>query len=147
ELDKKLHDLGHGHPVSCVDCHDPESMSLRVTRPGFIVGIAALAASDAPVPALPSIQLWREGSRGQPYDPNRDATRNELRSFICGQCHVEYYCSSKMPLTFPWSKGLTADAIESFWDQAKFPNGDAFADYVHKETGASVLKAQHPEFE
>ena len=37
------------HPVSCVDCHDPNTMALRVTRPGFIKGIQALAASDAPV--------------------------------------------------------------------------------------------------
>jgi nitrite reductase (cytochrome c-552) len=25
DMNKKLHDMGHGHPVSCVDCHDPES--------------------------------------------------------------------------------------------------------------------------
>jgi nitrite reductase (cytochrome c-552) len=147
ELDQKLHQSGHAHPVSCVDCHDPSSMALRVTRPGFILGVRALAASDAPVPALPSIQQWREGARAQPYDANRDATRNEMRSFVCGQCHVEYYCSSKMPLTFPWGKGLKADEIEAFWNETKFPSGEAFADYVHAETGAQVLKAQHPEFE
>jgi nitrite reductase (cytochrome c-552) len=147
EVDQKLHASGHAHSVSCVDCHDPKTMSLRVTRPGFITGIAALAASDAPVPALPSIQQWRDGGRKEPYDANRDATRNELRSFVCGQCHVEYYCSSKMPLTFPWGKGLSADNIEAFWDETKFPNGEPFADYTHAETGAQVLKAQHPEFE
>src|ERR671913_201902 len=38
------------HPVSCIDCHDPQTMQLRVTRPGFIEGIRALAASDDPVP-------------------------------------------------------------------------------------------------
>jgi nitrite reductase (cytochrome c-552) len=147
EVNQKLHASGHADSVSCVDCHDPKTMSLRVTRPGFITGIAALAASDAPVPALPSIQQWRDGGRKEPYDANRDATRNELRSFVCGQCHVEYYCSSKMPLTFPWGKGLTADNIETFWDDTKFPNGEPFADYTHAETGAQVLKAQHPEFE
>jgi nitrite reductase (cytochrome c-552) len=99
------------------------------------------------VPALPSIQQWRDGARREPYDANRDATRNEMRSFVCGQCHVEYYCSSKMPLTFPWGKGLTADNIEAFWDETKFPSGEPFADYTHAETGAQVLKAQHPEFE
>jgi nitrite reductase (cytochrome c-552) len=147
ELSKKLHDSGHGHPVSCVDCHDPTSMSLRVTRPGFIRGIQALAASSAEVPALPSIAQWRQGDRKRPFDPNEDATRNEMRSFVCGQCHVEYYCSSKMTLTFPWGKGLKADDIEAFWDETKFPDGTAFMDYEHKETGAAVLKAQHPEFE
>ena len=147
ELSKKLHDSGHAHPVSCVDCHDPKTMALRVTRPGFFRGIRALADSDAPVPALESIRIWRAGARKQPYDPNRDATRNEMRSYVCGQCHVEYYCSTKMPLTFPWGKGLTADDIEAFWDETKFPDGHAFVDYEHQETGAPVLKAQHPEFE
>jgi nitrite reductase (cytochrome c-552) len=70
-----------------------------------------------------------------------------MRSFVCGQCHVEYYCSTKMPLTFPWGKGLRADDIEAFWDAAKFPDGKPFVDYVHAETGAPILKAQHPEFE
>jgi nitrite reductase (cytochrome c-552) len=147
ELNKKLHDSGHAHPVSCVDCHDPKTMALRVTRPGFIRGIQALAASDAPVPAVASIALWRTGKRDKPYDPNGDASRNEMRSFVCGQCHVEYYCSTKMPLTFPWGKGLTADDIEAFWDATTFPDGSAFYDYAHKETDAHILKAQHPEFE
>jgi nitrite reductase (cytochrome c-552) len=147
DLSAKLHASGHAHPVSCVDCHAPENMALRVTRPGFIRGIQALAASGAPVPALPSIELWREGKRSAPYDPNLDGTRNEMRSFVCGQCHVEYYCSSKMPLTFPWGKGLTAGEIEAYWDETDFPDGEDFKDYTHAETGASVLKAQHPEFE
>ncbi|HEX6245442.1 MAG TPA: ammonia-forming cytochrome c nitrite reductase subunit c552 [Polyangiales bacterium] len=147
ELNKQLHESGHGHPVSCVDCHDPASMGLRVTRPGFIQGIRRLADSDAPVPGMPSIAQWREGKRTQPYDPNVDATRTELRSFVCGQCHVEYYCSSKLPLTFPWGKGLRADDIEAFWDETRFPDGEQFYDYAQKETDAHILKAQHPEFE
>src|SRR6187397_504861 len=151
ELDAKLHESGHAHPVSCVDCHAPENMALRVTRPGFIKGVQALADSDAPVPALPSITQWREerreGKRTEPFDPNRDASRNEMRSFVCGQCHVEYYCSGKMPLTFPWGEGLTAENIETYWDKKDFLDGTDFEDYKHAETGAPILKAQHPEFE
>ena len=52
--------VGEAHPVSCVDCHDPSNMELRVTRPGFVKGIAALAASDKPAPHLPSIERWRK---------------------------------------------------------------------------------------
>jgi nitrite reductase (cytochrome c-552) len=147
DLNKKLHETGHAHPVSCVDCHDSKDMRLRVTRPGFLRGIQALAESSAPVPALASIEIWRSGKREKPYDPNVDASRNELRSYVCGQCHVEYYCGTKMPLTFPWGKGLKAEDIEAFWDAAKFPSGEAFVDYSHAETGAPLLKAQHPEFE
>jgi len=147
DLNAQLHEMGHGHPVSCVDCHDPASMKIRVTRPGFLQGIAAFAAGDAPAPHLPSVERWRTGSRATPYDPNSDASRTEMRSFVCGQCHVEYYCSSKMKLTFPWAKGLTADAIEADWNATTFADGERFYDYKHAETGAPILKAQHPEFE
>lgn len=147
DLNAELHEMGHGHPVSCVDCHEPATMALRVTRPGFINGIQILAAGDAPVPHLPSVQQWREGDRSKPYDPNVDGTRTEMRSYVCGQCHVEYYCSSGMPLTFPWGEGMTADNVESFWNNTKFEDGSRFFDYKHKETGAPILKAQHPEFE
>ena len=147
ELNKKLHDSGHAHPVTCADCHDSKTMQLRVTRPGFIQGIQMLAGSDAPVPHLPSIERWRAGGKAKPYDPNADATRTEMRSYVCGQCHVEYYCSSQMPLTFPWGKGLRAGDQEKFWDETKFADGTQFFDYKHAETGALILKAQHPEFE
>ncbi len=147
DLNKELHDMGHAHPVSCVDCHHPETMALRVTRPGFIQGIQALAAGDAEIPHLPSINIWRAGSRSEPYNPNTDASRNEMRSYVCGQCHVEYYCASGMPLTFPWGNGMTADDTEAFWNATTFPDGKRFFDFKHKQTGAEVLKAQHPEFE
>jgi nitrite reductase (cytochrome c-552) len=146
DLNKKLHESGHAHPVSCVDCHDPKTMALRVTRPGFIEGIRMLAASNAPVPHLPSIERWRTGGKKTPYDPN-EASRGEMRSYVCGQCHVEYYCSSQMKLTFPWGKGLRAADQEKFWDETKFADGARFFDYKHAETGAPILKAQHPEFE
>lgn len=139
--------LGHAHPVSCVDCHDPKTMQIRVTRPGFILGIAKLATSDDPVLHLPSIQKWRDSKSEEPYDPNVLASRQEMRSFVCGQCHVEYYCANKMTLTFPWSNGLKMEDLEKEWDETEFPEGGEFYDYVHKETGTKVYKAQHPEFE
>lgn len=147
DLSKLVHDTGHAHPVSCVDCHDPQTMALRVTRPGFINAIHVLATSEAPLPHLPSVERWRKTDRAKSYDPNRLASRTEMRSFVCGQCHVEYYCSSKIPLEFPWSKGLRAEQIESHWNERKFPDGERFYDYKHAETGAEILKAQHPEFE
>jgi len=139
--------VGEAHPVSCIDCHDPETMQIRATRPGFIRGIAALAESDEPVPHLPSIERWREGSRDQPYNPNRDASRQELRSFVCGQCHVEYYCATRETLFFPWDNGLKVEQIEEVYNNHQFPDGSDFYDYEHGETGAKVYKAQHPEFE
>ncbi len=147
DLNKKLHDMGHGHSVTCADCHDPKTMRLIVTRPGFIQGIQRLAGSDVPTPFATSIERWRTDGKGAPYDPNKDASRTEMRSYVCAQCHVEYYCSTKLPLSFPWGKGLRADQIETFWNETKFPDGERFFDYKHAETGAPILKAQHPEFE
>jgi nitrite reductase (cytochrome c-552) len=138
---------GQAHPVSCIDCHDPRTMMLRVTRPGFVNGVQALAASSDPVPHLPSVERWRAGDRKTPYDPNTDATRQEMRSFACAQCHVEYYCGPKVTLFFPWGNGLKVEQIESYYDNYKFPDGHTFFDWKHAETGAEVLKAQHPEFE
>ena len=147
DINKKLHDMGHGHSVSCGDCHDAKTMQLIVTRPGFIQGIQRLANSEAGTPFAPSIERWRAAGKAKPYDPNTDATRTEMRTFVCAQCHVEYYCSSQMPLTMPWGKGLTVQQQEAFWNETKFANGDRFFDYKHAETGAPILKAQHPEFE
>ena len=114
------------HPISCIDCHDPKTMQLRVTRPGFIEGIAAVKAA--------------QGIAG--YDVNRDATHQEMRSFVCGQCHVEYYFKGpEKRLTYPWAEGLTVDAAYSYYSK----NGHA--DWTHPRTGTKMLKAQHPEFE
>jgi nitrite reductase (cytochrome c-552) len=114
------------HPVACIDCHAPDTMQLRVTRPGFIEGIRALKAS--------------EGLRD--YDVNAAATRQEMRSFVCGQCHVEYHFKGpEKRLVYPWAKGLRVENILAYYDEAKF------RDWTHRDTGAPALKAQHPEFE
>jgi len=131
DANKRMKETSGSHPVSCVDCHDPKTMQLRVTRPGFLNGIKALKK--------------HEGIAD--YDPNRDATRQEMRSFVCGQCHVEYYCGPKTTLFFPWMNGLKVEEIESTYDNFKFEDGHRFFDWKHAETGAEVLKAQHPEFE
>ena len=114
------------HPVTCLDCHDPATMQLRVTRPGFIEGIRAYKTSQGVAD----------------YDVNRMATHQEMRSFVCGQCHVEYYFKGpEKRLTYPWTKGLKADEILAYYEET------GFTDWTHAETGAPVLKAQHPEFE
>ncbi|GAB2961500.1 ammonia-forming cytochrome c nitrite reductase subunit c552 [Micromonospora polyrhachis] len=114
------------HPVACIDCHDPKTMKLRITRPAFMEGIKAYKASIGV----------------KDFDVNRDATAQEMRSYVCGQCHVEYYFKgAEKRLTFPWQNGLTVDDALAYYDKV------GHSDFVHKETGANVLKAQHPEFE
>ena len=114
------------HPVSCIDCHDPGTMALRVTRPGFMEGIAALRKSQGVAN----------------YDVNRHASRQEMRTFVCGQCHVEYYFrGTEKRLVYPWAKGILIDSIMAYYDST------GHRDFVHAISGAPVLKAQHPEFE
>jgi nitrite reductase (cytochrome c-552) len=76
------------------------------------------------------------------YDVNTMATPQEMRSYVCGQCHVEYYFKGPdKRLTFPWQKGLKVDNMLAYYDEV------GHKDFTHKESGAPVLKAQHPEFE
>ena len=39
------------------------------------------------------------------------------------------------------------EAIESYYDSYTFKDGHRFYDWKHADTGAEILKAQHPEFE
>lgn len=114
------------HPIACIDCHDSETMQLRVTRPGFMEGIRAL----------------KESQGVKDYDVNKMATRQEMRTYVCAQCHVEYYFKGEdKRLVYPWSKGLKVEQILAYYDEVKHK------DWTHAETGAPTLKAQHPEFE
>jgi nitrite reductase (cytochrome c-552) len=114
------------HPVACIDCHDPETMQLRVTRPGFIEGMRALKAAQGV----------------KDHDVNRMATRQDMRAYVCGQCHVEYYFSgADKRLVYPWAMGLKVENMLRYYDEI------GFKDWTHAESGAPVLKAQHPEFE
>ncbi len=114
------------HPVACIDCHDPQTMALRVTRPGFLEGIRAYKASQGV----------------KDYDVNAMATRQEMRTYVCGQCHVEYYFKGpEKRLVYPWGKGIRVEEIQATYDEA------GFKDWTHALSGAPALKAQHPEFE
>lgn len=114
------------HPVACIDCHDSQTMALRITRPAFMEGIAAYKAHQGV----------------EDFDVNHDATRQEMRTFVCAQCHVEYYFSGEEKrLVYPWSNGIRAEEVLAYYDDIEFK------DWTHKETGAPSLKAQHPEFE
>ncbi|MDW7691507.1 ammonia-forming cytochrome c nitrite reductase [Flammeovirgaceae bacterium SG7u.111] len=106
------------NPIGCADCHDPKTMDLRISRP-------ALA----------------EAFERQGKDIN-DATHQEMRSLVCAQCHVEYYFKGDGKyLTFPWDKGTSVEAMEEYYDEAKFK------DWTHAISKAPMLKAQHPGYE
>ena len=114
------------HPVACIDCHDSQTLQLRITRPAFMEGMRAFKASQGV----------------ENYDVNQMASRQEMRTFVCAQCHDEYYFKgTEKRLVYPWAKGLKVENILAYYDEVKHK------DWVHADTGAEVLKAQHPEFE
>ncbi len=113
ELAENLH-IGS----TCGDCHDPDTMALRISRPAFINAMEA---------------------RGVDLSA---ASRQEMRTYVCAQCHVEYYFAGENKvLTFPWANGLRIDDIEQYYEEI------GHTDWTHAETGAPMLKVQHPEFE
>lgn len=107
------------HPITCADCHNPTTMELRITRP---------ALTEA---------MKRVG-----FDVSK-ATRQEMGSLVCAQCHVEYFFNPKEGgrITFPWDYGFDAP------DMFKYYQDQGFADWTHPTSGAKMVKMQHPEYE
>jgi nitrite reductase (cytochrome c-552) len=111
------------HPIGCQDCHDPNTLQLRITRPALKEAFASMGRNI------------------------NDATHQEMRSLVCAQCHVEYYFKTdesqgkKNYLTFPWSQGQGVEAMIAYYDAIDF------ADYVHPISGTPIVKAQHPDYE
>lgn len=116
ELLKKI--KGERTGIGCVDCHDSKTMELKISRPAF-----------------------KEAMEARGIDLSK-ATRHEMRSYVCGQCHAEYYFKGDGKyLVFPWEKGLKIDDIEAYYDKQKFK------DWVHPDSKTPIVKIQHPDFE
>src|SRR5690606_3634762 len=114
-------ELGHEvvNPIGCQDCHDPKTMSLRITRPALVEA------------------MERRGKDMEKF------SHQEMRSLVCAQCHVEYYFDKKNDnyLVFPWDKGTTVEEIEQYYDSI------GHVDWVHGLSKTPMLKAQHPDYE
>ncbi len=122
----KWGDLGHEvtNSVGCADCHNSETMALRISRPALIEAYEAMGEDIS------------------------QASHQEMRSLVCAQCHVEYYFNKNTPgkegvpyLTFPWKDGMSVEAMEAYYDAI------GFADWTHAISKAPMLKAQHPGYE
>lgn len=109
---------GFKHSVVCADCHDSKTMELKITRIAF-----------------------KEAMQRRGIDISK-ASRQEMRSYVCGQCHVEYYFKGPGKyLTFPWDQGMVLDSIDAYYEK------EGFSDWTHAESKAPMIKMQHPEFE
>lgn len=132
EVPKAIRDMGDAYystpfkeaasrfktPVGCSDCHDPKTMQLRITRPAFIEA------------------MEREGK-----DVTK-ANRQEMRTYVCAQCHVEYYFEKDTyKLHFPWEKGKDPEQVYNYYQEIKH------TDFTHPDSGTEVLKGQHPDYE
>ena len=105
-------------PIGCANCHEAGSMRLIVTNPALEAALQAQGKD------------WRT------------FTRQEMRTVVCANCHVEYYFAGEGKLlVFPWSKGTSIEKIEEFYNEI------GFSDWTHAESGASMIKMQHPEYE
>lgn len=117
----QLMDQADNHSVNCANCHDPETMALRVINPAFI-----------------------EAMQRRGIDVGK-ASRQEMRSYVCGQCHAEYYfVPGTYQVVFPWDKGLTPQEMYDYY--ATKPNGFT-QDFFQTDSQVPILKAQHPDFE
>ncbi|HBF88963.1 MAG TPA: ammonia-forming cytochrome c nitrite reductase [Bacteroidales bacterium] len=110
------------NPIGCADCHDAETMNLRISRPALV-----------------------EAYERTGKDITK-ASHQEMRSLVCAQCHVEYYFNKKkiegVPyLTFPWDNGMSCEKIEEYYDKIEF------SDWTHQISKAPMIKAQHPDYE
>ena len=120
------------NPIGCSDCHDAQTMDLRISRP---------ALREA---------FERQGKNIE------DASLQEMRTLVCAQCHVEYYFRNNEAedkinyLTFPWDNGITVEAIEEYYDNYTAETGKGgkpYYDYIHALSKTPILKAQHPGYE
>jgi nitrite reductase (cytochrome c-552) len=74
-------------------------------------------------------------------------TRQEMRTVVCANCHVEYYfLGDSKYLTFPWENGTNIDQIAQYYAEV-YADGTFLQDWEHPQSDAPMIKMQHPEFE
>jgi nitrite reductase (cytochrome c-552) len=120
------------HSIGCTNCHDADNQM-------------RLAITSVPLDEA----LKRQGKDW------REASRQEMRSLVCAQCHVEYYFETRdhgvaAKPHFPWDGGMNPEQIYEFKANGT-PERDGFqgqfADWVHAVSKTPMVKVQHPEFE
>jgi nitrite reductase (cytochrome c-552) len=104
--------------IGCANCHEAGTMRLIVTNPALKEALEA------------------QGKDWTTF------TRQEMRTVVCANCHVEYYFAGKEKyLTFPWANGTQIDQIIAYYEEL------GFSDWTYPDAGTPMLKAQHPEYE
>ena len=106
------------NPIGCANCHEANTMRLIVTNPALEEALVAQGKD------------WRT------------FTRQEMRSVVCANCHVEYYFKGDGKyLTFPWANGTQIEDIAQYYADL------GFKDWDYPDAGTPMIKMQHPEYE
>jgi nitrite reductase (cytochrome c-552) len=106
------------NPIGCANCHEAGTMRLIITNPSTEAAFKAEGKD------------WRTFSR------------QEMRTAVCANCHVEYYMvGDHKVLTFPWAKGTRIENIVAYY------TANQFSDWTYPGTNTPMLKAQHPDYE
>lgn len=117
------------NPIGCANCHDSKTGEPAISSAYLVRGLEAAGLKSS------------------------DFDSEDMRSLGCAQCHSEYYFQATewtdkdgnkkvaKVVTFPWHNGLSAEAMESYYDEI------GFKDWTHKISKAPMLKAQHPGYE
>jgi len=110
---------GIQHPAVCLDCHEPRTQRLRVTRHAFSSAMARRGIDVA------------------------GANAQAMRTYVCAQCHGTYHLPADgTDPVMPWDQGLNVDDILAFYRR-----DGMFAEWTHAVSRAPMLKLRHPEFE
>ncbi|KWT82654.1 cytochrome C nitrite reductase [Candidatus Magnetominusculus xianensis] len=127
--DEVLNEIPEKHRTMglvCIDCHDPATMDLRISRQTLIESLKAIGK-----------------------DPEK-LTRQEKRSLVCAQCHVDYSIpkdkdGKSIALVFPWKNGKWGNiTIEAVIKQIR---DEGLKEWKHKPTDQKLGHLRHPEFE
>ncbi|WP_162166491.1 ammonia-forming cytochrome c nitrite reductase subunit c552 [Campylobacter fetus] len=110
--------VGHSGPhggkrmgLTCADCHNPKDMSLRLTRQAAINSL---------------IMRGYEADKEQGVK----ATREEMRTLVCAQCHVEYYFKPTGEKVKVMGESIAKDATKTWWNgkQKTYDEFDSWRD-------------------
>lgn len=97
--------------VTCADCHNPADMSLRITRQGLINSLEMRGYEKDPVQGV-------------------KADRNEMRTLVCAQCHVEYYFKPTGTKVKVIGESIAKDETKKWWNgtQKTYDEFDSWRD-------------------
>ena len=105
------------HPIGCFDCHDPDTMRLRITRPAL-----------------------REAFQRQGKDIDQ-ASHQEMRSLVCAVPRRVLFSEERQLSDVSLDKGTTPEKMDEYFEQS------GFADFTNAISNTPLVKIRHPDYE